>query len=577
MTKTPPSVNIFASSLDLMQIPFIFTQDELLTTEAFIKRAKERGFTLTLHTLQELHISRILVPLYRVSDTAVAGRRLALERPLGPNARAWVLDAAIEGRLRDPATEGYSSAWPYERPPDEDPENWWNGFVYSSWQLVDLHRITTIYQNVKHGWDRTRVGRVEQHHRFARALAALATPYLPGVLRRFSFPMELDEGELRRYRAAVDKLDLLRIAGFPPDQLKSSADHLLSLSHAQDPLGKWLPLTRYARYDGWTKLRDAPLTAMWQRVAAEVLLRAHEELTAEGILEPLPDLTGSTWWTPQHDRLSPRHVEAQTLERALAEFGLSPHPKVILLVEGETELFHIPKLLAELGFDRPQDVRVQRTEGSKVNPHLIARYGVTPRAGRKIREGKWLLDASSTALMIAMDAENNFATEEAREKMRRKLQAAIREEVQYQDADINDASLDELVHIFVWGEDTYELANFTDEELVPALTQIAQTQGNTRLNSPTWDQDLIAALRDARLRHVDIKFVFSKMHIFESKTELARLLWPALLRKSEREYGENEPATPVVRLVLKVRNIIARQSGVFGLKGPSSASVHDEL
>ena len=246
-------------------------------------------------------------------------------------------------------------------------------------------------------------------------------------------------------------------------------------------------------------------------------------------------------------------------------------------MEGETELFHIPKLLAELGFDRPQDVRVQRTEGSKVNPHLIARYGVTPRAGRKIWEGKWLLDASSTALMIAMDAENNFATEEAREKMRRKLQAAIREEVQYQDADINDASLDELVHIFVWGEDTYELANFTDEELVPALTQIAQTQGNTRLDSPTWDQDLIAALRDARLRHVDIKFVFSKMHMFESKTELARLLWPALIRKSEREYGENEPATPVVRLVLEVRNIIARQSGVFGLKGPSSASLHDEL
>ncbi|MEU6247891.1 hypothetical protein [Glycomyces sp. NPDC047010] len=572
MTSTPADTNLFASSLDLVRMPFIFTQDELHTTESFIKRAKERGFDLTLDTLQELHSLRVLVPLYRVSDTAVAGRRIAIERPMGPNTRAEVLDAAGEGRLRDPAAEGYSVAWPYRRPADADPEGWWNGFVYSSWQLIDLHRITTIHQNFKHGWDRTRVGRVEQHHRFARALAALATPYLPGVIRRFSLPMELDESELRRYRAGVDKLDLLRVAGFPPDQLQSTADHLLAQANHLDPLRKWLPLMRYARYDGWSKLRGAPLAAMWQRVAAEVLLRAHEELAAYGTLEPLPALTGTGWWTPQHDRLSPRYVEAQTLERALAEFGLSPHPKVILLVEGETELFHLPKLLAELGYDRPQDIRVQRTEGSMVNPHLIARYGVTPRVGRKVKDDTWLLDASPTALMIAMDAENNFATEEKRLKMRRKLQAAIREEVRYQDADINDASLDELVHIFVWGDDTYELANFTDDELMPALTQIAKAQGNPRQAEPSWEHDLAAALLDARSRHVDIKFVFSAMRMTESKTELARLLWPALLRKSEREYADDEPTTPVVRLVLEVRRVIARQTGIFGLRGPSEAS-----
>jgi hypothetical protein len=88
MTSTPPKVNLFASSLDLVPIPFIFTQGELLTTESFIKQAKERGFALSLDTLQELHNLQILVPLYRVCDTAVAGRRIALERPMGPNARA---------------------------------------------------------------------------------------------------------------------------------------------------------------------------------------------------------------------------------------------------------------------------------------------------------------------------------------------------------------------------------------------------------------------------------------------------------------------------------------------------------
>ena len=93
-------------------------------------------------------------------------------------------------------------------------------------------------------------------------------------------------------------------------------------------------------YKGWSKLHGEPLDAMWKRVAAEVLLRAHEDLATAGQVTPLPDLTGETWWTYLHDRLSVRHEEAETLERALGDFGLSPYPRVILLVEGETELLH---------------------------------------------------------------------------------------------------------------------------------------------------------------------------------------------------------------------------------------------
>jgi hypothetical protein len=38
-------------SLALLCIPFIFTQDELLTTGDFIKKAKERGHNLSLNGL----------------------------------------------------------------------------------------------------------------------------------------------------------------------------------------------------------------------------------------------------------------------------------------------------------------------------------------------------------------------------------------------------------------------------------------------------------------------------------------------------------------------------------------------
>lgn len=272
------------------------------------------------------------------------------------------------------------------------------------------------------------------------------------------------------------------------------------------------------------------------------------------------------WWTPQHDRLTPRHKEAQTLERALAELGLSPHPKVILLVEGETELYHVPKLLAEFGLTQPQQVRVQRTKGSKINAHLIARYGVTPRIGRKLQD-RWMLDASLTALVIAMDAENDFATQDKRDKVKRQLQDAIREEVKYQDAEISQRELDALVHVHVWGDDKYELANFSDDELVPAITKIATSQKNDRVNSADWEKDLRRELQEARDKHFDIKVPLGRLRVNEEKVELARLLWPVLLAKCEAEYVSDQVETPVLKLALEVRRLVAEVSGIFALAG----------
>lgn len=558
----------FGGSLALLTVPYVFTQDDLLTAEGFIKKAKERGYKLSLDILQELHSHRLLLPLYRVSDTPVEGRRIAIEPSYGMNPRGWVLEAAVEGRLRDPADEGYSVAWPYRRPPNEEHDRWWNGFIYSTWQLLDVKIALSQYSFVKHGYSPPSgvAGRVRQR-KMTLALSALATRYLPGILGQLSMPMGVDEGGLRRYRAASDVHELLQHAGLDPSSLQGKADSLLAQAHSE-PLAKWLPLMRHASYKGWSKLHGEPLDAMWRRVAAEVLLRAHEDLAANGAVDPLSDLTGVMSWTSQHDRLTPRYEEAQTLERALAELGISPHPKVILLVEGETELYHVPRLLAEFGLTQPQQVRVQHTKGSKINAHLIARYGVTPRVGRRLHD-RWMLDASLTALVIAMDAENDFETQAKRDKVRHQLQEAICEEVKYQDADIGQKELDALVHVHVWGDDKYELANFSDDELVPAITKIAIKQSNPRTESPSWEQDLRAQLQEARARHYDIKVPLGRLRVAEEKVELAKLLWPVLLAKCEAEYAADNVETPVLKLALEVRRLVGEVGGIFALKGPT--------
>ncbi|WP_329460882.1 hypothetical protein [Streptomyces sp. NBC_01431] len=557
------------SSLALLKLPFSFTQDRLLDTDDFMKAAKDRGYSIDLALLQEFHRRRLLLPLYRVSDTPAEGRRVAVvEAGENFNVRGWVFSGALEGKVRDPEGEGYSASWPYERPPDQQPGEWWNGFAYSSWQLLDIADALREYEFIRRGFTHdSRLERMSRKRARARSLVALSPRYLPGILGTVNMPPGGSGDELWRFRSESDVSELLQLAGFTSADLLKEAESLLGVARIRDPLKEWLPLLRHASYKGWSQIQGVAHDCMWYRVAAEVFLRAHEELAAAGKLTPLPDISGFQSRTALHDRLTPRHDEAESLERALGSFGLSPHPRVLLLVEGETELYHLPRLLAEFGLGQSQHVRVQRAKGSKISPMLIARYSVSPRIGRRVK-GFWLLDATPTALVVAMDAENKWETPEQRANERRKLQEAIREEVQWQGADITQEDLDFLVRVHVWGSDKYELANFSDDELVPQIRIIAEQKQDSPLTE-SWEHEIRAHLQEAREKHRDIKVPLGKMRLGDPKVQLAELLWPVLLAKCEQELADGTVLTPVLRVVQEVCDVVARlSSGGYALKVP---------
>ena len=108
------------TSLALVTIPYIFTQDKLLTTDDFLRQVKDRGHRLTLEELQKLHANGLVVPFYRVDDTPIDSQRINVGTSGEMNARGWVLEAASSGRLRDPAAEGYSPEWPTPDQPASD-------------------------------------------------------------------------------------------------------------------------------------------------------------------------------------------------------------------------------------------------------------------------------------------------------------------------------------------------------------------------------------------------------------------------------------------------------------------------
>lgn len=561
-------------ALALATMPFTFTQDDLLDSRGFARAAKDRGFNINVDGLQSLHRQGLLVPLYRVSDVEDDGRRLDVA-PNGSLDQRWqMLVAAREGRLHDAGAEEYLEAWSYRRPANEQDRRWWNGFLFSSWQLLDIEIALQEYEGVQRGLDRAvRAELIAERQHRTHALAALAPRYLPGIVGHLRLPSGIDEERLGRFRFDSDLRQLLAAVGFAPDKLRLTAEQMLF--HAKnDPLQGWLPLVRHASYKAWEKLRGEPLHCMWLRIGAEVLLRAHEELAELSVLEPLPDVTRQAWWTPLHDRLHRSDEATPSLESALGAFGLSPHPRVVLVVEGETERQHFGRLLDLFGLNRPELVRVQHTKGSRVNPQLLARYAISPRLGTEYDDG-WEFDATPTAVVIVMDPENLYATPQERAKLGAAVKGAIREEIELQGAAIANDDLDFMVTVRVWGDQKYELANFTDVELVPALVAVARRQGVSGAGSAEWETELRSRLLAARTSSPpkDIKVIAGPMRMREDKVALAAELWPVLQAKCQQELEQNDVVTPVVDVMLEVERLVGQLSaGTFVLRRPAPAS-----
>lgn len=557
-------------SLALAAMPFTFIQDGLLDSRGFARAAKDRGFSVNEDGLQSLHSNGLLVPLYRVDDVEDESRRLDVV-PNGSLDKRWqMLVAAREGRLHDAGAEDYSEAWPYRRPAGESDRQWWNGFLFSPWQLLDLEVALQEYQGLQRGRDKqARAELIAKRRGRGLVLCALTPRYLPSIIGELSLPGNVDKTSLERFRFDSDVLQLLEAVDFAPDELRSTAE--LMLVHAKsDPLQRWLPLVRHASYKAWQKLRGESLHCMWLRIGAEVLLRTHEDLVALGVLDPLPDVAKLTSWMPLHDRLHRGDEATPSLESALGAFGLSPHPRVVLVVEGETERQHFGRLLDLFGLNRPEWVRVQHTKGSGVNPQLLARYAISPRLGAEYDDG-WEFDATPTAVMIAMDPENLYATTEGRAKLEAAIKGAIREEIELQGAAIADDDLDFMVTVRVWGDQKYELANFTDDELVPALVAVARRQGVSGAGDAQWETELRTRLLAARTSSPpkDIKVIAGPMRMRDDKVALAAELWPVLQAKCQRELEQNDVVTPVVDVMLQVERLVAQLSaGAYVLRKP---------
>lgn len=541
------------SSLELLEIPFAFSQKRLLVASNFVSEARKRGFNLCRDRLEMLHRSKLLIPMFRIHSQTVGPSIDRLPKQQFPG-QSWELySASDQGRLLDPSTSPYSP-WPSPRS--------YHAIYYSSFQLLTLSQMahtlrgfTARRDNGHYKWklpsfSTEDLETAQRIRALVIALEVLSPRYTPRVLGRL-----LSRGSsesIRAYSWASPDVERNLLSRVDSSLLLEQADLLLFRAKHIDPLGDWYRVIRLGAPRRWESLKFDALSAVELRIAAEMLILFYEDLADLGCAEPLSD-DRTIVYNPRESRLRTDYVERS---KALRAFRLENLPAVYLVVEGDTEMETVPRVLDLFGVGPTsglvQLINLRNVDGDVA---LVARSVAVPRLHPE-HPNRALLLRPLAALMIAVDPEGNYRTQEHVERQYRKVVDGILQAVpQGFDIDIIRSQVEQIVSVTTWGQYRFEFANFTDEELAQGILQLAKDlPDNASCKVPDYTT-IVEDLADGRGVGKDIATVWGRWGCRFSKVKFAQLLWPILRAK----LTDNDPLmVPVGQLVESIVELADR-------------------
>jgi hypothetical protein len=547
------------TTLDLLSLPFPFSQVGLLDPSEFVKAVNQRRIgvwgdrDLDESGLEELHRQRILVPFYCVSiakeplhEPTDISKSLTAQHVRSTHV-SELYSAAADGRLTDPSTERFIP-WPTERV-----RNLWpsveQGYLYSQHQLLTLGHARSIVASLRPRFfadyrresflpeadlpnDHAREG-LESWRQFAITLSALDTRAWPGITQSVRHSI----GAWRASNLAQKPEDLLEWLGLTLDELRRQSERLRADASFGDVLGDFYDVVRRAKPKAWDSLRGDARCAMDERMAAEVLDRVSDEL--EGVADA--------------DRPGPPEPLAQqaisrrsdSLDGALTGLHLSPHPPLVVALEGKTEMRMFPKVLTQLGIRLdPSWMKFVDFEGTK-DLSLLARFAAEPQLG--VDHGDFVvLDRPVTRFLVLTDAENKFATQAKRAKQRRLLLDSITRGVPEDLRRDLYARPARIVEILTWGQHPFEFAHFNDHQIADGLLSLAST------NHVGGRSSLIGRVAtERRSQTPNVEDIWPTSGISNLKVSLAEELWPLLEKRIETAIRRGTKGPPVMKAAVR--------------------------
>lgn len=529
-----------ATSLDLLQDGWLLSQSGTWTTAEFVRHAKKRGFNIRWEDLAALYKQRLLVPLLVVHDDRVGSPAAVGEAPSESFSlmNVEVREAALEGRVADPFVSPLPDEWRFDARGRDDPKRWWNGLVYSPWQLLGLAPLVRCFDMM--GWPRQR-GDVQwladvddaqavssRNRDLGLLLSAIDARYLPVTRSGWLHIRGARSREWAAYRAGFDAAavaDQLRVDGSHVVRL---AERLLISARDLDPTGAWYRLIRQANARNRDKLHGLARLAVDLRLAAEMLL-----LFADDLGNPAPPPSGAVWH-PLRDRIG-HHGEH--LDNVLQDFGISPHVRVALVLEGPTELILARHILEHLGYGKHPpglEIIIMRGVPNREPVRKLASHLATPIVTDALPDS-YLTLRPVCRVIVATDPEKPMDNPAA---FKQSLIGDIRQGLHEQGIDdVAEESLDWLVETQVWSA-PLEFELFDDNEIAQAMQHLPHR------HLPT-GRDAVEHVADARAAGRSLKKGMQPL----SKTALAEALWPVLLAKIDASLAEGSPLPDFAEVV----------------------------
>ena len=559
----------------LLGLPLAFTQNALLGPEEFAKSAEERGVDLRPEHLLELHRRRALVPLLRIvqrppkSATIVPVAASAID---GYHQHRTPMDlvttAAAHGLLVNPGAAPYrpwDSGLPLQT---QFGVQRYPSVFYSPYQLLALRPVEQLTRAMSGTRDTN--GKVTLHlepltpdetaaldgsRQLAILLSALDMHYRPRILLTLYHPTEWEKED-----PGFEITSRLKLFGLKPEDLAATAGTLINQAKVIDPLGEFYELIRQAHPSTWSGLRGNALQAMDYRIAAEVLLRALDDL-GRADLSMRPPQKGRKYRATLDDRLQ---AEPEQLEDVLARRGLSPRPALLLVLEGKTEMRLMPRVLAEV-YGKPVPstlIDLINMDTITRDLDLLVRRETGLSLGDELTNDVVVLARPPTRILVAVDREHKYKGKDGARKEREKLVRRLHESLPVgARSKMSLRQLRSLVDVVTWGTVPWEFANFTNTELAKAIMRC------TAVPPGVTQRDLVKALEAERTikiakpnipRSPDVEKICVSWpaNVQFDKLQLAEELWPILQEKVRRDKASGKRLrVPAVRVAVKAMDM----------------------
>jgi hypothetical protein len=567
------------STLDLLAFDLVFTQHPVLTRDDLIGLMRDMGLGIDDGQLQSLYRMGILVPFFGVEQSAAALRRQGSH--LDPE-YAKLVQTIPEGRYKDVRLlQASNESSDVFDPALSDPRPWnqksrfagrkieRTAFLYSHWQIVAARQALQIgpardlerQAKKKAGWAAIRDGQVQRgrtDRRLGILLSAIEAAYLPLIDDRIAGFMP--EG-WSSYRRGFEPEKVLDQLAWTAEEVADAAKRLLAEAGLFDPLSDWTDLVGLVSADKRRKLKGQPRLAVEFRVAAEILFKFYEDLVSRGCapaLEPVPD----GWWHPRQDRLN----AARNLDRILTRYGISPHPSLLVVVEGKTEREFVRAYL-DHRYDSRWEIGICLLDAEGADNDVTAAAALmAPRIeglkqGYFTKEGYLELERPLTRVLLIGDPEGHLRNEEARRSAKNKWVERIRRSLPDQFRDVVlDEDLEALISIEV-SDSAFEYAHFDDDQIAASIEQTCKSP------SVPEHSELVAQVRQARANKWNLKKIWTDWEPpAPNKVRMAKALFPDLIQRVDAyvpQSGDQEPdAARIIRTLIRMSQELPRDGSL---------------